>query len=862
MSRTESHFTEITYFNIPNYQVYSTNHPSGNAHGGTAILIKNSIPHHECPSFNSYKIQATNIKIDILPLSITLSAVYCPPRHPISAYEFETFFSTLGPRFLPGGDWNAKHTFWGSRLTTTKGRNLYKATRSNQFTYLSTGEPTYWPSDERKRPDLLDFFIAKHTYSNYTQVETNYELSSDHSPVILTLSTTIINKHTNISLTSHRTDWEGFRLFLEEKIKLDTKLKTPDDIDEAVNNFTQLIQHAAQGATPTICEKKKTCYNIPKKVADLISGKRRIRRIWQQTRNRNQKRILNNLTRELQKLLKKRNNEIIEDYLINLNTKDNSLWKPTKKLKRPQQRVPPIRKPDDTWAKKDSEKSDLFADHLIEVFKPFPADADSVRHEEEIIKFLDVPCPLSLPTKPITPADIYFTLKGSKMRKAPGFYLITEKILRELPDKAIIYLTHIFNAMLRLSYWPLTWKYAEIIMLQKPGKPVDDVRSYRGISLLPTLSKIFEKLILKRFLSEESIQNVLPNHQFGFRNLHSTIQQVHRVVNTIGQTLEEKSFCSAAFLDQQSAFDKVWHTGLLYKLKKLLPQQLYLLLKSYLEDRFFRVKFNGTLSKYGQINASVPQGSVLGPFLYTLYTHDLPLSNNTITATFADDTAILAKHKNATVASDALQNHLDSLQLWLKKWRIKVNESKSVHVTFTLKKSLCPPVALNNTLIPRDTKVRYLGIHLDQKLTWKHHIQMKKTQLDLKYKKMFWLLGPNSKLSIENKLLLYKMILKPVWTYGIELWGCAKPSNINIIQRFQSKTLRKMLGAPYYVSNKTIHEDLKIPFVREEIKDRPKNYRKRIPNHLNELIRELEKPITTNKRLKKTYPTDLFILEV
>lgn len=128
-------------------------------------------------------------------------------------------------------------------------------------------------------------------------------------------------------------------MFFEEKINLNVKLKNPDDIDEAVNNITQLIQHAAHGATPTTCGKKKSRDNIPKKIADLISEKRRTRQTWQQTRDRNQKRKLNKQTRELRKLLKKRNNEILEDYHINLNTKDNSLWKPTKKLKRPQQRA-------------------------------------------------------------------------------------------------------------------------------------------------------------------------------------------------------------------------------------------------------------------------------------------------------------------------------------------------------------------------------------------------------------------------------------------------------------------------------------------------------------------------------------------
>lgn len=103
--------------------------------------------------------------------------------------------------------------------------------------------------------------------------------------------------------------------------------------------------------------------------------------------------------------------------------------------------------------------------------------------------------------------------------------------------------------MLRLSYWPLTWKYAEKIMLQKPGKPVDDVTSYIGISFLPTLSKVCEKLVLKRILHEESIKKIIPDHQFGFRRSYSIIQQVNRVVNIIGQALEGKSHCSAAFLD-------------------------------------------------------------------------------------------------------------------------------------------------------------------------------------------------------------------------------------------------------------------------------------------------------------------------
>ena len=122
-----------------------------------------------------------------------------------------------------------------------------------------------------------------------------------------------------------------------------------------------------------------------------------------------------------------------------------------------------------------------------------------------------------------------------------------------------------------------------------------------------------------------------------------------------------------------------------------------------------------------------------------------------------------------------------------------------------------PQPMLNSEFIPRKNEVKYLGLHLDQKLTWKAHIKAKKLQLNIKTNKMNWLIGKKSKLSLDNKLIIYKVILKPIWTYGIELWGCAKPTNIKILQNYQSKILRIMTNAPWYVSNQTLHEDLKIP---------------------------------------------------
>jgi hypothetical protein len=122
---------------------------------------------------------------------------------------------------------------------------------------------------------------------------------------------------------------------------------------------------------------------------------------------------------------------------------------------------------------------------------------------------------------------------------------------------------------------------------------------------------------------------------------------------------------------------------------------------------------------------------------------------------------------------------------------------------------------------------------------------------------MYWLIDRKSQLSTQNKYLLYKCIIKPIWTYGVQLWGCAKPTHTRIIQRNQAKTLRLILNALCYVSNKTLHEDLSIPYVEDEIKRVAARYFNKLSAHSNDQIRQLSKLLTDSRRLKRQWPTDL-----
>jgi hypothetical protein len=159
--------------------------------------------------------------------------------------------------------------------------------------------------------------------------------------------------------------------------------------------------------------------------------------------------------------------------------------------------------------------------------------------------------------------------------------------------------------------------------------------------------------------------------------------------------------------------------------------------------------------------------------------------------------------------------------------------SKWIHITFTTRRGTCPLIHINNVQLPQTEEVKYLELHLDRRLTWHKQIFTKRKQLGIALTKMYCLLRCKSKLSINNKFLIYKPILKPIWAYGIQLWGTASTPNIEILERFQSKALRMIMDAPWYVSNTVIRKDLQIRTVKHEISRYSYNYSKLLRMHPN-----------------------------
>lgn len=248
----------------------------------------------------------------------------------------------------------------------------------------------------------------------------------------------------------------------------------------------------------------------------------------------------------------------------------------------------------------------------------------------------------------------------------------------------------------------------------------------------------------------------------------------------------------------------------------------------------------------------------MGPILYLLYTRDLPQQEEASLATFADDTAIMTIGDNADEAAKKLQKAIKSVSDWTKKWRIKLHETKSIHINFTNRRINTVRVNIDGKEVPYANTAKYLGITLDAKLRWKEHVKKKKEELNIRLRQMHWLMGRNSQLSIDNKLLLYKQVLRPVWTYGIQLWGCTKKTNLRMIQTFQNKVLRGIVNAPWYIRNDNLHRDLQVENVSEIVKKYAFRHYQQLQDHVNPQIQYMvEENNNTIRRLKRLRPYDL-----
>ncbi|GFX32158.1 RNA-directed DNA polymerase from mobile element jockey [Trichonephila clavipes] len=306
-------------------------------------------------------------------------------------------------------------------------------------------------------------------------------------------------------------------------------------------------------------------------------------------------------------------------------------------------------------------------------------------------------------------------------------------------------------------------------MLPKPNQDHKFSQNYRPISLLNRFAKIFERIILNRIKTHCKAIHCIPPEQCGFQEDHSTLHQLIRVTNIINEGFASKLYTVGVFLDVKRAIDKMWHDGLTYKMITLkFPAYLIKIIYNYLHDRTFRVRVNNTFSETGFCRSGTPQGSVLSPYLYNIFTYDFPDHHNVSTCLFADDSVALTQGVHLKYTIKTMQHFLVKLEKWLTDWRIAIYVEKTQAIVFRKWGVIDPQTEL--TLFDDDIQwvpvVRYLGLYIDSRLTYKNHIDYLSDKFWGRIALAISLIGRSSPLSLENKVVLYKQILRPTITKG------------------------------------------------------------------------------------------------
>jgi len=426
-------------------------------------------------------------------------------------------------------------------------------------------------------------------------------------------------------------------------------------------------------------------------------------------------------------------------------------------------------------------------------------------------KFMPPPCTSSITTfTPVDGEEIKSILSKFNINKSTGPSSIPAKFLHYLSEELTHPLNLIIDTCFSTATHPDKLKVAKVIPIYKKGSKLVPA-NYRPISLLSNINKLIEKLVFSRIFSHLQNNNLIYNHQYGFRPKHSTDHALINITENIRDALDEGKYACAVFVDFQKAFDTVNHSILIKKLEYFgINGKVKDWLKSYLSNRKQFVSILGYDSHPQLMEHGVPQGSVLGPLLFLLYINDLHRSiKNSLTFHFADDTNLLNIHKSIHKIKCHLNKDLKALHKWLLANKISLNAAKTELIFFRKPSQKRPliKIKVNGARIVPVTSLKYLGIQLDEFLTGHAHC-------DLLHTKLSRATGMISKIRHYLKdnrtqlLSLYHSIFSSHMLYGCQTYGLHENSKTKKIQTLQNRALSLITFADHPSSPYQHHADI------------------------------------------------------
>ena len=414
--------------------------------------------------------------------------------------------------------------------------------------------------------------------------------------------------------------------------------------------------------------------------------------------------------------------------------------------------------------------------------------------------------------------DIATIISKFSSGKANGPNSIPSNLLKEFSHLFVEPLKIIINKSLDEGSFPSLLKMALVCPIFKKNDKTN-CANYRPISLLSNISKVFERIMYNQIENYLIDFEILYKYQFGFRKNYSTNHALLSIVEHIRTNLDNKRYSCGVFVDLEKAFDTVNHKILLSKLKHHgISGKSNDWLSSYLGNRTQKVTLHGTTSDPKRVTCGVPQGSILGPLLFIIYINDMHNAlEKSLVHHFADDTNLLFSHENPKTLKKVMNNELKKLFEWLCANRLSLNIDKTEFLIFRPpRKKLTDRIVLtlNHKKIFESTKIKYLGLILDSRLTWKAHICELSKKLSRAIGMLYKIRNYCPKRTLRS---LYFSIFHSHLTYGLPVWGNTVQAYLDKIDILQKRAIRAITFAEYNAHTAPLFKELNILSLKDQM---------------------------------------------
>ena len=639
-----------------------------------------------------------------------------------------------------------------------------------------------------------------------------------------------------------RTDKEKFTDLLNST-DWNSLLSDLDDVDEMCHTFTSKFLQIARQCIPTktIIVRKDDKPWFTSELRREIRIRDRLRRKALKSKRENDitkyKRQRNKVN-NLKKIAKENFENNIDNIILENAPNSKTYWKIMKMLIKSSKGsscIPPLKN-----STRDEDLDDIVFndDDKCNLLNKYFALISTLDEEDAIPGDIGLKTDEKLQDISINLDEIIDVIKILEPNKASGPDIISHRMLKICPQGVAEPLRIIFNKSLSQCKFPSAWKIAHVIAIFKKGD-TSLPSNYRPISLISCVGKIMERVIYKYVYNHLQTHKLLYQYQSGFLPKNSTVHQLLEIYDTILNALEKREFSCFVFCDFSKAFDKVWHKGLLSKLKSYgINGNLHQWFESYLSDRQQKVVINNSSSNFLKVSAGVPQGSVLGPLLFIIYINDIAENLISLTRLFADDTSFSSSGCDELQIQSVINHDLNALSEWSRQWLMSFNPEKTEIMLFSNREVPNISFTFNGNDIPITKTHKHLGVTFSDDAKWNTHVE---NILSSVSKHLNVLRKLKYRLSRSNLEKLYLVYVRPIFEYACEVWDNCGTVYSNRLEQLQLEAARIVTGLPIFTNVNKIYQEVGWESLQERRKRRKLQLFHNIQNnnappYLNNLI--------------------------